>query len=1103
MFDPAVSQSFVGREKELAALCGALARARQGHGGLWLITGEAGIGKTRLTAELAQRGRAEGTWVLRGSCWQGEGAPPFWPWRQLLNAARHEAGAASVIVAAGAHLAPFLPSAHPHDAAAAGVMASDPAARFRLFDAVATVLRQLCRARPVVVVFDDIHAADVPSLMLLRFVARDLSGAPLLFLGTYRRSDPLPGTASGDVLTLIEREGQVLGLRGFSSAETKTFIERATGREPAAAVVDALQARTHGNPFFLGEIVRLLQAGEPGGEWGAGAIAQSPTPPSVLAIVRERIARLSLPCRRLLAVAAANGIEIDAPLATRVLAAPDEISVLAAADEAVAAAVLCRDDPPFHRFRFVHPLLREALYEALPATERARLHELLALALEERAAAEVEPNYAELAQHFLRVPGTPALSKAVEYGARAGDQARASLAYEKAAVSYALALSALERIPDAAADPEMHRRRQCTLLLALGEVQLLSADKAAARAAFSRAAACARALRAPDLLAQAALGFAGGADVSAARDNDAISLLEEALQSVGNGAPRLRAQLLGRLAATLSFSAPERAVEISREGVISAESSGDPATLASLLSARRFVLLGPDDFAERAELTARIVTLSERLDDRNLRCASEFWRLLDCLERGNGAEADAALARYAHQAGELRQPFLAWRARVLGAMRLLLTGRFAEAERAMEEALTLGQQAQTPNALLVYAVQLLELRRQQGRLRDMGALIDEIATTHAEIPAMRCGIALLRAEIGQLDAARPVLESILHDGASWLPRDGAWLGSMNALAHVTMILREKEAAPMLYEKLLPFARRCVVIGYGDLCQGAVARALGLLAGLNESWSEAAAHFETALALNRRLGAAALVAHCRHEFASVLLACGRAAEREKARALLSAAIPVFEQLGLATHAAGAAALRDGAANGSPSRPAGEAGANVFRRDHELWLMAYEGKTVRLRNRRGFLYIAQLLREPGREFHVADLVGLGTPGGRLPRLPDGVAVPDARAKAAYRARLAELEEDAAEADRFNDPARAGGARAEAARLRAELANRYGLGHYSRSPGFERVRKAVAKCVREAIARIESAHPALGRHLRLTIKTGVFCSYNTDRPIVWQAD
>jgi hypothetical protein len=305
-------------------------------------------------------------------------------------------------------------------------------------------------------------------------------------------------------------------------------------------------------------------------------------------------------------------------------------------------------------------------------------------------------------------------------------------------------------------------------------------------------------------------------------------------------------------------------------------------------------------------------------------------------------------------------------------------------------------------------------------------------------------------------------------------------------------------------------------------RGSVARFLGLLATVLSRYDDAERHFEDALQMNARIRARVWVAHTQHDYARMLVARDGPGDRERAAALAAQALATAREVGMKPLEAKVVELRAEAGLGDepstapvPEGPPAPATAAVFRREGDVWTIAYDGKGLRLKDAKGLQYIAHLLRHEGREFHAADLAG-GVEAGPQPDpasggeateivagLGDAGERLDAPARAAYRQRLQDLEAELAEATQWADAGRAEQLRAEVDFLREELAAAYGLGGRTRkaADASDRARKAVTSRIRESIERIGKEHPALARHLENAIHTGTFCSYQPDRPLPWK--
>jgi DNA-binding winged helix-turn-helix (wHTH) protein/tetratricopeptide (TPR) repeat protein len=889
---------FVGREAAMTVLRAALADALAGRGRLVLLSGEPGIGKTRTADELAAEARARGAPVVTGRCHEGEGAPAFWPWVQVLRAQLARRGArafaADLGTAAGevAELLPELREQMP-DMGAPPALAGEQA-RFRLFDGVASYLKRASDAEPTVLVLDDLHWADKPSLLLLQFLAREMAESRLLVVGTYRDVALSRRHALAGVLGELAREAlyERVALRGLDRAAVGRFLEHATGAAAAPGLVAAVYEMTEGNPFFMGETVRLLIADGRLDETRAGGL-----PEGVREAIGRRLGVLSDECNRVLAVASVAGREFALPVLARTSGAvPERLLELLA--EAVAARLLGEVPGRAGMYRFPHALVRETLYEELGMPERVRLHVRVGEVLEEMHRANPGPVLAELAHHFYQGATAGGADRAVAYGTLAADRALHLLAYEESALHYERVLQVMEL------DSTVDEAARCGVLLKLGEAESRAGERESARGTFQRAADGARALGRPDLLARAALGFGGRAEFGVPYDAPLLALLEEALRSLGPSDDGLRARLLGRLVGTSPHSdSMETRDRLSAEAVALARATGDPATLAEALTARHWALLGPDHVAERRAIGAELRGLAQRLGDRTMEFAARNCEFDALLELGEVAAADRELDLLEALARELRQPIEQWFVAWFRAGRHLADGRFDDAERAIEAGRAIGRRAQHPSAETTFGGQLLWLRGERGEVTS--ERLDEFAAGYEfitrSVPSarsiLRAGRAVVLADAGRTEEARAELDAMAAHGFTDLPRDEHWMITLMSLADLVALLEDGERAQHLYDLLLPFADRNGVHSLIRASRGSVSHALGRLAAARRDRPTAERHFRDAIAMNRRMGARAMVARSECEYAGVLLDHGRAADRRRARELLASAEGVANELGV--------------------------------------------------------------------------------------------------------------------------------------------------------------------------------------------------------------
>jgi DNA-binding SARP family transcriptional activator len=458
----AAADELVGRDDQLAALDGVLAGGRDGRGRVVLVAGEPGIGKTRLAEEAARRAAAAGMGVAWGRCHEGDGAPAFWPWAQAVRqlAADLAPGQlAALLGPSAAWLGPLMPElAETAPPARPRPIADLGAARFQLNQAVAGLLRQLAEARPLLLVVDDLHWADVPSLSLLVFLAAELTEARLVVVGTYRDVEVVAGQPLAETLGALAREPVVerIPLGGLDRAGVAALIGRTIGSRPAEPLVAAVADRCDGNPFFITELLRLLQSERRLAGPDAAAAARREVPVGVRDVLRARLARLPAQTGTVLMVAAVAGRGFDLDLIEAVTGLEDE-PALDAAEAAVLAGLLLEDDRAAGRYRFAHALVRETIYEDISRARRARLHARVVDALVSVRGAEPEPA-AEMAYHCWQAAPVIGAGRALPHLLRAGEQAVAQLAYEAADEQFERALELAGQLPASpqSTDQEIH-----------------------------------------------------------------------------------------------------------------------------------------------------------------------------------------------------------------------------------------------------------------------------------------------------------------------------------------------------------------------------------------------------------------------------------------------------------------------------------------------------------------------------------------------------------------------------------------------------------------------------------------------------------------------
>jgi DNA-binding CsgD family transcriptional regulator len=893
-YRPNYQPIFIGREAEMGLLRAALDDACAGHGGVALLVGEPGIGKTRTAEELGLQAAQRSAQVLWGRCYEGGSAPAFWPWVQIIRTyvrvrgpdillAEMQTGAVDL-----ARLVPEIRDRLPHLPPAP--LLDDEQARFRLFDSMTTFLVRAAQTQPLVLILDDLHWADTPSLLLLQFLASELRHSPILVIGAYRdvevdRDHPLAKTVA-ELGRL--RVGLPVLLGGLGAHDVTHFIELTTGQTPAAALLAAIITETAGNPFFIIELTHLLARTGSVEHSGGDAAWTHAIPPTVRGAIRQRLNRLSAACNHILNSAAVMGRDFSP---TRLLRLGDlsQDALLTGLDEALKAHLITPIPERAGRYRFIHDLVRETLYEELPMADRVRLHQRVGVMLEELYAADLEAHLAELSHHFSQAPLVDGLDKAIDYTMRAAERNMRLLAYEEAGRHYERALHLLSlREYEASA-------QHCDLLLALGQAQTRSGETTQAREIFERAAKLAQRMHSTPYLCRAALGFAGGVVTPGVADERVIALLAKALAALGDADYALRARLLGRLAMEYRYSpSQERREEFSREAVEIARRLDDRSTLVFALTARHYAILGPNTLEQRMAISIELAQLATETGDGELALQSLPWRLADLLDLGHVRAVDEAIETSARLAEELRQPLYLWYIGVFRALRALMNGQFAEGERLANTAHALGQRVQSGAADVYFAAQMFVLYRDQGRLQEVEKPLLDILAQYPAMPVIRCMLALVYRQSGRIAEAQAELTRLCANNVSALPWDQLWLGAVTILAEVATLLADRVCAAVLYELLLPYERRNVVVGV-PICLGSAATYLGCLATILERWPAATQHFEDALAINTRLGAKPFLAWTQYYYGVMLLQRNQGADREQASKLLEQAQAAVQEL----------------------------------------------------------------------------------------------------------------------------------------------------------------------------------------------------------------
>jgi hypothetical protein len=1097
----------LGRSHELADLRAALVEAGGGRGALVLLAGEPGIGKTRLASALADLAAVEGHRVAWARGWDGGGAPAFWPWVQVVRAVaadrdddelRADLGAGARWVA---QLAPELRDRL--DLPEAGDLESEQA-RFALFDAIAVFLRNAAQREPLLILLDDLHTADLPSLLLLAFLARSLADARIVVVTTHHDAGPRRGAEVEGVFGELTRFGRRVELTGLGHDDLRALVVHRSGAEPSEELLRSLEDLTDGNPFYSDEVVRLLVAqGRVSEPVDRGRL---PLPDSVRDAIRRRLVPLSPESREVLDAAAVEGHEFRLATLERATGTP-RAQLLGRLEGALAVQLIEEAPGPAGSYRFGHGLIRETLYGDLSATRRALLHIAVGDALERADASE-----AELAHHFVEGAAAGDPARALAHAERAGHEALAALAYERAAELFDAALASLYLLPE----PDDHRRGK--LLLARGQA-LMQAGGDAARETLKAAMELAEQTGDDELRARAALSLGGFGLSPGIVDEEFVAALETGLARLGPERSALRARLLVRLAVALYYApdSSRRREELVQEALGIARGLDDPPTLAYVLDQGHIATNGPDTTERGLAWAQELFALADAAGDPELAVRARSWQIDLLLELDDLTGADMAIEALDRIATDSRDPRARAYIPLHRARRATIDGDFDETEALIGEGTRLGWSLQDSTVPILAGAQLFWLRLGQGRLGELEDAVRQFADQLPAMPAWRVALATLYLHTGRPAEARREYERLAERDFATLPRDNVWSVAIALLAELSESFRDAERARVLEAMLEPLADRNVVTPTG-IFAGPVRRYLALTAAARGEYDLALERLSEARRACERLGYRPMLAVVDFDEARIRLRRGEAGDAERARELVRSATERAEAVGVPR--LGERLVRAEAMLGPEEQevPATSQSAAVLAREGDVWRLDFEGRVLRVRDAKGMRHLALLLANPGIEFHAVEVAGSADGvGGVAGAEADGLSVRagtgdagvalDTQAKAEYRSRLEDLRADIEEAEAFNDPERAARAREEMEFIAQELSSAVGLGGRDRraASAAERARVNVTRALKREIRRIADEDARLGRELSTTVRTGTFCAYEPDprHPVEWRVD
>ncbi|CAN5520511.1 hypothetical protein BH23CHL2_BH23CHL2_28450 [soil metagenome] len=887
---------FVGRSEELGALQRALERVIGDQGEIILVAGEPGIGKTRISEEFLRYASAQGVRTLWGRCYEGDGAPAYWPWVQVVRSyldGRSNAELQKVMGPGAADIARIVPELRQRLPDLEDPPPLDPdGERFRLFDSMTTFLKNAAARAPLALIIDDLHSADRSSLLLLEFLAREVAESGLLIIGTYRhvefdRGHPLTRTLG----QLARHEAnERITLEGLSVADIDRYIELVTGRETPEGLAGAIHNQSEGNPYFVREIVALLIEEERLNNPEDVRSWRLTIPQGIRETIALRTARLSDTAHRVLTTASVSGRDFELPIIAQV-ASLDELDTLDALEEALGTGLIVESPPVPGGFRFTHAITRQTLYDDLSQARRLRMHLRTGEAIEQSYAMESAEHLSDLAHHFASAASLGVADKAIDFLSRAGRQAMEQLGHSEATNYFQRALTLMESTDDASLRLE--------ILFLLAEAQMYAGDVVEAREDYELAASVARQNGLIEEFAKAAIGFQACGLYSEPADERAVAFLEEALNLLPEHDSVVRVLVLSRLSRAQYYrrSSGAEGTQLTEAAVESARNLGNSEALGTALIFHLDASWRQMDLAERLRLCDEVADHAHQSGDPQLELAASTWRITAVMEAGNVETADEEISNYLRLATHLRQPQNIWSGMTRQTMRALMSGRFDEATRLTEQALSIGRGCAPGSAQLTdFTHRFLIHYLSTGDVESLCREAREMVQANPQFPFLRCvyGIVLVRSRC-ETDANK-VLEDLMTLVPDELPDNTLRLPTLALVAEIIHEIQTAEHAKRLVDVLQEYEGRNV-FGGNSICLGAADHYLGLALRTLGEYRHSYECFENSLASNSHMKAAPFIARDEYAWAQALLASPESEQRLEAKVHIKRALSVARSINM--------------------------------------------------------------------------------------------------------------------------------------------------------------------------------------------------------------
>ena len=843
----------VGRESEIRTLRGAVDDAARGRGSVWLVRGPPGIGKTRLATEVREYAHGLGAGTSHAFSWDQGGAPPFWPWRVVTQ-----------VIGASSTSPPLVGIGD------VDVLPHDDRDRFRLFDDALAFFRSVSEEAPVVIVLDDLHEADLATILLLRFIAEGIAAIPMMVIGTYRPADLVQrtelGEAAADHLEQAARSGGSVDLSGLRVEDVRSLLLDQPDAE-SAAVDDQFVARvtalTQGNPLFIQHLAPTLLDRRRDGDiarLGAASDLDGDLPDSIRRIIHQRLEWLEPDAREVLRIAAVAGPEVD--VTTLVELSGRSSDWIVGRLSRTAELVFVTLDGG--RVRFRHPLVREVLLAELDGGVRAELHGRVAdwMTSDDQQMAQVDV----LAHHLARAGSARAL-EAAHASAAAARQALETFAFEDAIFHLRRALGSVDRL--APLEDQLVALR-ADLLMELGRTYWRASRRPECDEVFDEAWELAWSLGDTKRLAEAALGGGFSKAFTTTSPNERVTRCEVALERVGPAPTVTRSLLLAKLASELVGELdPAGSRAAAAESLRIARLVGDDRAIGEALAAVLVNDLGPDRVDLRIEMADEMLDIARRTSDLALAVQARFQLVGALVELGERKRLEVVVADQHRAVHALAEPGFLRHDVWFRAMLASVDSTIELAEALTDEGLAASGIAHDPDGALVWGGQLGVIRWMQGRINELEPLYRDMAASSPE-PVWPAVLAWLWARNGMLAAADGQLEQVRAATIAAAPRDRNWLLAAVTAAEATARIGRREEVDAFIELLDPYRDHLVPIAMGISFWGSVARPLAMLHLARGDVDDALMNHERAIDATARFGALAWLVESQLDLAEVLV-----------------------------------------------------------------------------------------------------------------------------------------------------------------------------------------------------------------------------------------